>query len=75
MQSYRHRGPWPGARPGGWSLALRLFVLQVFVVVAVVLAGASLAWYDARRSTEESARGKVVAVATTLAAQPAVRDE
>lgn len=75
MQSYRHRGPWPGARPGGWSLARRLFVLQVFVVVAVVLAGASLAWYDARRSTEENARGKVVAVATTLAAQPAVRDE
>jgi sensor histidine kinase regulating citrate/malate metabolism len=57
-----------------WSLARQLFVLQIFVVAFVVLAGAALAWYDAGRRTEDAARDKVVAVARTLAAQPAVAD-
>ena len=58
----------------GWSLARQLFALQVVVVVAVVLTGGALAAGYARRHTEDDARDKAVSVATTLAAQPAVRD-
>lgn len=57
-----------------WSLARQLFVLQVAVVTLVVFAGAALAWYDADRRNRQSARDEVVAVARTLAEQPAVRD-
>lgn len=64
----------PGAPVSRWSLARQLFVLQVAVVTLVVLAGAGLAWYDADRRNRESAADQVVAVARTLAEQPAVRD-
>ncbi|MBE9374217.1 sensor histidine kinase [Saccharopolyspora sp. HNM0983] len=57
-----------------WSLARQLFVLQVAVVALVVLAGSGLAWYDAGRRTEQAAADEVVAVARTLAQQPAVRE-
>ena len=67
-------GALPGPRRRGWSLARQLFALQVVVVVAVVLTGGGLAALFAQRHTEGDAREKVVAVATTLAAQPAVRD-
>lgn len=40
------------------------------IVVTVVLAGAGLAWYNARRQNQESARQEVVAVAEALAATP-----
>lgn len=63
-----------GARHRGWSLARQLFALQVVVVVAVVLTGVGLAASYARSHTEDDAREEVVAVATTLAAQPSVRD-
>lgn len=62
------------ARRRGWSLARQLFALQVVVVVAVVLTGGGLAAFYAQRHTEDDARDKVVAIATTLAAQPSVRD-
>ncbi|GAA4830275.1 sensor histidine kinase [Saccharopolyspora rosea] len=65
---------WFGRGRAGWSLARRLFVLQVVVVAVVVLAGAALAYYDAQRRTADTARDQVVAVARTLAAQPGVRD-
>lgn len=68
MSGYRYR-----FRPR-WSLARQLFVLQIIVVAVVVLAGAALAWYDADQRTEDTAREKVVAVARTLSAQPAVAD-
>jgi sensor histidine kinase regulating citrate/malate metabolism len=56
-----------------WSLARQLFVLQVVVVAAVVLAGAVLAWYNAQQETENSARHEVVAEAETLATSPDVQ--
>ncbi|MCI2420483.1 sensor histidine kinase [Saccharopolyspora sp. K220] len=65
---------WFGRVRPRWSLARQLFVLQVVVVALVVLAGAGLAWYDAQQRNEDGARDKVVAVARTLAAQPAVRE-
>ncbi|MEV5540428.1 sensor histidine kinase [Saccharopolyspora shandongensis] len=65
---------WFGRVRPSWSLARQLFVLQVVVVAIVVLAGALLAWYDVGRRNDDAATGKVVAVARTLAAQPAVRD-
>ncbi|WP_344678674.1 sensor histidine kinase [Saccharopolyspora taberi] len=58
----------------GWSLARRLFVLQVVVVALVVVGGTVLAWYDARVRAEDAATEEVVSVARTLALQPAVRD-
>lgn len=58
----------------GWTLAQQLFVLQIVVVAAVVLAGSGLAWYDAQRRTQDAARGEVVAVATTMAANPGVHE-
>ncbi|GAB3274433.1 sensor histidine kinase [Parasphingorhabdus pacifica] len=64
---------WFGRLARGWSLARQLFVLQIVVVTAVVLAGAGLAWYEAQRRTREAAIDEVVAVAHTLAAQPGVR--
>lgn len=64
----------PGSPRSRWSLARQLVVLQVAVVALVVLAGAGLAWYDADRRNRESAADEVVAVARTLAEQPAVRD-
>ena len=41
---------WFGRGRAGWSLARRLFVLQVVVVAVVVLAGAALAYYDSLRA-------------------------
>ncbi|MHA6805146.1 sensor histidine kinase [Salinifilum ghardaiensis] len=61
------------ARLRRWSLARRLFVLQVVVVAFVVLAGAGLAWYDASRRTHREATEEVTAVARTLASLPEVR--
>ena len=64
------------SQPGsgrGWSLARRLFVLQVVVVALVVVAGTVLATYDARVRAEDAATEEVVAVARTLAVQPVVR--
>ncbi|QUH00818.1 sensor histidine kinase [Saccharopolyspora erythraea] len=61
-------------RPGrGWSLSRRLFVLQIVVVAFVVLGGAALSWYDARRQAEDAATGEVVSVARAVASLPAVR--
>lgn len=57
-------------RVRGWSLARQLFVLQAVIIVIVVLAGASLSWYDARRHNQEAARQEVTAVAETLVATP-----
>src|SRR5699024_9267019 len=70
----RSPGGWSRpARLRRWSLARRLFVLQVVVVAVVVLAGAGLAWYDASRRTHREATEEVAAVARTLASLPEVR--
>ena len=55
-----------------WSLARRLLVLQVAIVAVVVGGGSILAYLDAARNTEESARREVVAVAYAIAAAPTI---
>ncbi|SDK08177.1 Sensor histidine kinase regulating citrate/malate metabolism [Actinopolyspora mzabensis] len=55
-----------------WSLARRLFVLQIVIVLVVVLSGACLAWYSARARNQQAARDEVRAVAETLATTPLV---
>src|SRR5437879_7774832 len=63
------------SRPGGKrrrSLASQLFVMQVVVVAAVVAGGAVLAYLNAARSTTESARRHVTAVAAAIADAPVV---
>ncbi|MFD1046358.1 topoisomerase C-terminal repeat-containing protein [Kibdelosporangium lantanae] len=55
-----------------WSLARRLLVLQVAIVAVVVGGGSILAYLDAARNTEDSARREVVAVAYAIAAAPTI---
>ena len=49
-------------------------MLQVLVVVAVVVCAVALAYLDARRSQLDDARGRVLAVAASVADTPQVRD-
>lgn len=56
-----------------WSLARRLFVLQVVVVTVVVLVGATMAWFDAREQNLRSAREEVSVLAETLASTPLLK--
>jgi two-component system CitB family sensor kinase len=59
--------------PRTWSLALQLFALQVAVITVVVLVGGAAAYLQARASSQESARARVLAVARSVAASPRVR--
>jgi two-component system CitB family sensor kinase len=56
-----------------WSLARQLLVLQAAIVGLLVVAGAYLAYLDARRATAEDARQTVTMVALTVADTPSVR--
>ncbi|PRX46754.1 sensor histidine kinase regulating citrate/malate metabolism [Prauserella shujinwangii] len=56
-----------------WSLARQLLLLQLVLVVLLVGAGATLAYLDAARATDEKAREEVVSVAATVADSPSVR--
>ncbi len=58
--------------PRRWSLAGQIFGLQVLVVVLVVGAGLGAAYVQARRSSEQQATARVLAVAHTVAALPDV---
>jgi sensor histidine kinase regulating citrate/malate metabolism len=55
-----------------WSLARQLLVLQIVIVGVIVGGGSILAYLDAARNTEDSARREVVAVAQSIAATPTV---
>ncbi|EHN08909.1 putative two-component system sensor kinase [Patulibacter medicamentivorans] len=63
----------PRARWSGWSLARRLLVLQLAVVAVVVAIGALITIDTARDGTYERHRDRSLAVARTLAGEPAVR--
>jgi two-component system CitB family sensor kinase len=54
------------------SLAGQLFAMQIVIVAAVVAGGAVLAYLNAARGTEESARRQVTAVAAGIADAPVV---
>nr|WP_042187144.1 sensor histidine kinase [Kibdelosporangium sp. MJ126-NF4]CEL17842.1 two-component system sensor kinase [Kibdelosporangium sp. MJ126-NF4]CTQ90934.1 two-component system sensor kinase [Kibdelosporangium sp. MJ126-NF4] len=55
-----------------WSLARQLLVLQVVIVAVIVVGGSIVAYLDAARSTEDTARREVVAVAKSVADAPTV---
>jgi two-component system CitB family sensor kinase len=56
------------------SLARQLLVLQVIIVGLLVCGGGVVVYLDVARHTEDSAREKVVAVASTVADAPTVVD-
>jgi len=59
--------------PRAWSLARQLFALQVVVVAVVVSAGLAAEYLQARESSQDSTRDRVLAVAHSVAASPQVR--
>ncbi|WP_433140789.1 sensor histidine kinase [Actinomadura nitritigenes] len=64
----------PGwAAPGRWSLARQLLALQAAIVALLVAVGATLAYLDARRATDERAAHTVTALAESIADAPDVR--
>jgi two-component system, CitB family, sensor kinase len=61
------------ARPGDWSIARQLLVLQALLLAALVVAGTVAAVLEARGSTGDAARDRVTDIARTLADSPFVR--
>lgn len=57
-----------------WSLARQLLVLQVVVVAVIVGGGSIVAYLDAARNTQDTARREVVAVAKSVADAPTLVD-
>ncbi|MEO7062068.1 MAG: sensor histidine kinase [Lapillicoccus sp.] len=64
-------GPWD---PRRWALASQILALQFVVAAIVVAGGLGAAYLQARTATEEGARQRVLAIAHTLATDPAVID-
>ncbi|HYS41412.1 MAG TPA: hypothetical protein VEO01_37835, partial [Pseudonocardiaceae bacterium] len=60
--------------PRRWSVARQLFALQVIGVTVVVTAGLTAAYVQARHTSAENARSRVLAVAHSVAADPFVVD-
>src|SRR6476469_9793619 len=60
-------------KPGRWSLARQLLVLQTAIVGLLVAAGATLAYLDAERAADDAATQTVTAVAATIAHSQNVR--
>ena len=57
---------------GGWSIATKLFVLQLVMIVVLAALAVAWIWADARADVERDAAAKSLAVAETLAADPYV---
>ena len=57
----------------GWSIATKLFVLQLVMIVALATIAVVWIWADARADVERDAAAKSMAVAETLASDPFVR--
>jgi sensor histidine kinase regulating citrate/malate metabolism len=55
-----------------WSLARQLLLLQLAGIAALVAVGSGLAYLDAARATQDQARAKVTAVASTIADSPSL---
>lgn len=58
--------------PRRWALATQILALQFVVAAIVVAGGLGAAYLQARSATEEEARQRVLAIAHTLATDPAV---
>jgi two-component system CitB family sensor kinase len=56
----------------GWSIAAKLFALQLVMIVALATIAVIWIWADARADVERDAAAKSLAVAETLAADPFV---
>ncbi len=56
----------------GWSIAAKLFALQLVMIVALATIAVLWIWADARADVERDAAAKSLAVAETLAADPFV---
>lgn len=57
-----------------WSIAAKLFALQLVVILALTAAAVLLSWADARADVERDAAARSLAVAETLAQDPFVLD-
>ena len=57
---------------GGWSIATKLFVLQLVMIVALAAIAVVWIWADARADVERDAAAKSMAVSETLASDPFV---
>jgi two-component system CitB family sensor kinase len=55
-----------------WSIAARLFALQLVVIVSLAVIAVVWIWTDARADVERDAAAKVLAVAETIAVDPFV---
>ncbi|HEX6657696.1 MAG TPA: hypothetical protein VF065_06425, partial [Ilumatobacter sp.] len=58
----------------GWSIAAKLFALQLAVIIALAVIAVALIWADARADVERDAAVKSMAVAQTIANDPFVID-
>ncbi|GAA1060995.1 sensor histidine kinase [Agromyces bracchium] len=58
----------------GWSIAAKLFALQLAVIVALAAIAVALIWADARADVERDAAVKSMAIAQTIANDPFVVD-
>ncbi|WP_232498692.1 ATP-binding protein [Agromyces humatus] len=56
----------------GWSIAAKLFALQLAMIVALAVTAVAWIWADARADVERDAAAKSTAVAETLASDPFV---
>lgn len=56
----------------GWSIAAKLFALQLAVIVALAAIAVGLIWADARADVERDATSTTMAVAQTIANDPFV---
>jgi len=54
----------------GWSIAAKLFALQLVMIVSLAALAVAWIWTDARADVERDAAAKSLAVAETLAADP-----
>jgi two-component system CitB family sensor kinase len=59
----------------GWSIAAKLFALQLAVIVALAVIAVALIWADARADVERDAASKTMAVSQTIANDPFVVGE
>ena len=57
-----------------WSIAAKLFALQLVVILALTATAVLLSWADARADVERDAAARSLAVAETLAQDPFVQD-
>lgn len=57
-----------------WSIAAKLFALQLIVIVAIAVIAVAWIWADARADVERDAAAKGLAIAQTIAVDPFVHD-